>query len=179
MLRNASYLALSQVLYGHEEPIDDGDWTGTTRQSYVISVASTHRAPYIAMRKKLDTHVHSLSTLVGYDCPNFAYMTKRLTGILERIDDLRRSYDQEITFCDIRQQLIRAPLAHLCFVYRPLKALDVSLGDIGYMDDDSFVKVVNIKDDFEFSTVVNGNVDYVHSAPIDFETDHPLDGVVK
>ncbi|KAG8875694.1 hypothetical protein FRB97_004797 [Tulasnella sp. 331] len=149
----------NEVLYGEEEPIDDCDW--------------------IAMRNRLNTHVHALSTLVAYDCPDFNYMTSRLTSILQSLEDLRRSSDQQMIYSDIRQQLLRAPRAHLCFVYRPFEAIDVSLGDIGYMDGNSFVRLANIKDDVAFHTVLNGNVEYVHSAPPDIRMEKLGDGIVN
>lgn len=138
-----------------------------------------HRICSKAIRRELDKHIHPLSTLIAYDCPNFAYMTRRLTGILGPLSDLERASDQELTYSDIRQQLLRAPLAHLCFVYRPHKAIGVSLGDVGYMNGDAFVKLANIEHDVGFSTVLNGNVDYVHSAPPDIQSERLGDGAVR
>ncbi|KAG8851139.1 hypothetical protein FRB96_009480 [Tulasnella sp. 330] len=148
-----------EILYGSEDPIDDTNWG--------------------AIRRMLDKHVQPLSTLIAYDCPNFAYMTRRLSGILGPLDAVDRSPHRELTYSDIRRQLLRAPLAHLCFLYRPPKAIDISLGDIGYMNGNSFVKLANIKDDATISIVSNGNVDYVHSAPPDIQSERLGDGTIK
>ncbi|KAG8875698.1 hypothetical protein FRB97_004801 [Tulasnella sp. 331] len=149
----------NQVLYGNDEGIDDWDWN--------------------SLRSKLNTHVHSLSTLVAYDCPNFTYMTKRLASILHPLNALKRSSNHGLTYSDIRARLLRAPLAHLCFVYRPLEAIDVSLGDIGYMKGKSFIRLANIQEDVDFLTVVNGNVEYVHSAPPDIQMERLGGGIIN
>ncbi|KAG8851141.1 hypothetical protein FRB96_009482 [Tulasnella sp. 330] len=149
----------NEVLYGSPDPINDQDWD--------------------SMQSTLDKHIQPLPTLVAYDCPDFPFITRRLTSILNPLDALRRSSTRELTYADIRRQLIRTPLAHLCFVYRPQTAIDVALGDIGYMDGSSFVKVANIEDDVTFDTILNGNVDFVRSAPPGVETERLGDDAVK
>ncbi|KAG8851118.1 hypothetical protein FRB96_009459 [Tulasnella sp. 330] len=149
----------NEILYGNADPIDDQNWD--------------------SMQSKLDKHIQPLPTLVAYDCPDFAFITRRLSSILNCLEALRRSSTRELSYADIRRQLIRTPSAHVCFVYRPQTAIDVALGDIGYMNSGCFVKVCNIREDVEFETVLNGNVDYVRSSPPIIQTGTPSGGTIK
>ncbi|KAG8869996.1 hypothetical protein FRB97_000465 [Tulasnella sp. 331] len=104
---------------------------------------------------------------------------RRLSGILNQLEGLRRFSTRELTYPDIRRELLRTPSAHLCFVYRPKKPIDVALGDIGYMKGGSFVRLANINEDFAFVTVKNGNTDYVRSAPPSIRSERLVDGTLK
>ncbi|KAG8871305.1 hypothetical protein FRB98_000913 [Tulasnella sp. 332] len=148
-----------EILYGAAEPIDDRNWD---------SIQST-----------LDKHIQPLPTLVGYDSPDFPFIARRLSGILNQLEALKRFSGQRLTYPDIRRELLRAPLAHLCFVYRPQIAIDVALGDIGYMNGGSFVRLTNIREDVAFVTVLNGNPDYVRSAPPLIQSERLKDGTFK
>ncbi|KAG8870139.1 hypothetical protein FRB97_000272 [Tulasnella sp. 331] len=117
------------------------------------------------MQNKLEKHVHSLSSLAAYDCPDFTDVLRRLTSILNPLDGLRRSSTRDLTYPDIRRQLLRIPSIQLCFFYRPQTAMDVALGDIGYMSGARFVRVANIKEDVAFETALNAKGDLVRSAP--------------
>ncbi|KAG8871785.1 hypothetical protein FRB98_000493 [Tulasnella sp. 332] len=149
----------NEMLYGSAEPFNEDNWD--------------------TMQSKLDKHVQPLPTLVAYDCPDFPFIERRLSGILNQLEGLRRFSTRELTYPDIRRELLRTPSAHLCFVYRPKKPIDVALGDIGYMKGGSFVRLANINEDFAFVTVKNGNADYVRSAPPSIRSERLVDGTLK
>ncbi|KAG8872103.1 hypothetical protein FRB98_000282, partial [Tulasnella sp. 332] len=135
----------NELLYGSADPINNQNWD--------------------SMQNKLEKHVHSLSSLAAYDCPDFTDVLRRLTSILNPLDGLRRSSTRDLTYPDIRRQLLRIPSIQLCFFYRPQTAMDVALGDIGYMSGARFVRVANIKEDVAFETALNAKGDLVRSAP--------------
>ncbi|KAG8874396.1 hypothetical protein FRB97_005957 [Tulasnella sp. 331] len=131
------------------------------------------------MQNTLDKHVQPLSTLVAYDCPEFTDVIRRLTSILNPLEGLMRSSTPGLTYPDIRRQLLRTPSVHLCFFYRPPIAIDVALGDIGYMDGPSFVKVANIKEDVTFEIAINGPGDFIRSAPPVVQSERLGDGTLR
>ncbi|KAG8875402.1 hypothetical protein FRB98_007814 [Tulasnella sp. 332] len=137
----------NEVLYGDADPIDDQNW--------------------YSMQNKREKHVHALETLVAYDCPNFVFMTKRLTDILTRLDGLQKCSGRHLSYSDIRTQLLRAPGVDLCFFYYPPDPMEVSLGDIGHInaDSSSFVRLANIGDNVPFTTVSDESLEYVTASP--------------
>jgi hypothetical protein len=137
------------------------------------SLIAIHRTD---IRSNLKRDVHALTTLVAFDCPNFPYMTERLTTLLE---SLKAVPEGRLTYPEIRRHLLRVPFAHLCFFYNPPEPVDVALGDIGYFFGNSFIKLENIEDDLTFKTVLNGRTEYVHASPADLRSDKMEDGSIK
>ncbi|KAG8851134.1 hypothetical protein FRB96_009475 [Tulasnella sp. 330] len=149
-----------EVLYGDVDAIKPDNWSSV---------------------QSIEKHVHPLETLVAYDCPNFVFMTKRLTDILTPLEGLRRCSGGELTYLDIRTQLLRAPQVDLCFFYHPPEPMEVSLGDIGYIDagGSSFVRLSNIGDDVPITAVPNESVEYVTASPPHHHSEHMNDGTMR
>jgi len=54
-------------------------------------------------------------------------------------------------FRDIRQAVLG--LESLAFIYRPREALDIEIGDVGFMEDGRFVVLSNIRDQLDIQYV--------------------------
>ncbi|KAG9036537.1 hypothetical protein FRB95_008592 [Tulasnella sp. JGI-2019a] len=96
-------------------------------------------------------HARPLLCFCSYDCPSFATLGDRLTGLLESLNSSLRS--GSLNYPTIRQQLMRLPYIDLDYFYWPDVAFDVTIGDVGYISDGSFVKVHNIRHEMPFDIV--------------------------
>lgn len=112
--------------------------------------------------KTVERNLQPLETLVAYDCRDFTFLNERLTGILESLSSFQQ--DGTLNYSRIRSELLRAPDAELTFFFHPPEPLDVTLGDIGYMDGNSFIKLYNVEHDIPFSPRRGAGVEYIASS---------------
>ncbi|KAG8991891.1 hypothetical protein FRB93_002511 [Tulasnella sp. JGI-2019a] len=116
-----------ELLYGNENAIDWGDWD---------SIQTT--AP----------RVRPLLTFTSFDCPSFACLSERLTGLFMPLKS--RLMDNLLDCPQIRAAMSVIPGIDLNGFLLLRIPLDVALGDIGYIHNDTFFKLHNIQEELPF-----------------------------
>ena len=73
-------------------------------------------------------------------------MSERLTQLSELLKPTHSTGD--LTYSAIRKEMLNLPHTNPTFFLEPKVPLDIAFGDIGYMKDDIFVKLDNMRDAF-------------------------------
>jgi len=95
------------------------------------------------------SHLRIMLSLVAYRSgTSLTSITRKLNSLLTNLIDIRRLTDN-ITFRDIRQCLLS--LENHCHSadpgYNTPEVWDVAVGDVGYVRDNKFVRLCNVRDD--------------------------------
>ncbi|KAG9036535.1 hypothetical protein FRB95_008590 [Tulasnella sp. JGI-2019a] len=130
LLINHFWRITMELLYGDEDAIDWGDWNS-------VQTAAPHVRPFL--------------TLTSFDCPSFECLSERLTGLLGSLKSCLMN--GSLDYSQIRAAMSAIPGVDLDYLYLPPIPFDVTLGDIGYIKGDTFVKLYNIQQDIPFDPV--------------------------
>jgi hypothetical protein len=82
-----------------------------------------------------------------------------------------------LTYSNIRSVMLQSPLVDFDHVYRPAAPLNLTVGDVGYMHDDSFVKLHNITTDVDLNPQQLNESYNRSSGP--WKAEESKDGVVR
>lgn len=120
-------------------------------------------------------HLRPLLQYVAFGCRDFPLMCDRLSILMNGLDSLHKT--KALTYPVIRGHVLKADAPEPSYIYWPPMAWDISIGDVGYIKDTSFIKILNMRDHFEF-TVVSPSIDYL-SVSGSFERADLGEGVIR
>jgi len=102
-------------------------------------------------------------------------MCDRLSILMNGLDLLHQT--KTLTYPIIREHVLKADAPQPSYIYWPPMAWDLSIGDVGYIKDTTFIKILNMRDHFEFN-VLSPSIDYL-SASGSFEKADLGEGVIR
>lgn len=130
--------------------------------------------------ERATSHLYPFTSLVAF-LPTFCDLLKRLTGLQESLSKPYKS--GTLTYRTIRSNMLRLKGLSLSHMYYPPSPLDITIGDVGYMEGNTFVKLHNIREDYlggdhPFDVYDGSQFDYVRcSSP--FVTDSTENGTLR
>ena len=88
-------------------------------------------------------------------------MSDRLTQLSELLKPTHDAGD--LTYSDIRKEMLKLPYINPGRFFLPKVPIDVAFGDVGYMKDDVFVKLDNMREAFtdHEGEAIKGSEDYL------------------
>lgn len=124
-------------------------------------------------------HIRPLLTLTSYHCPTFALMSERLTNLADALKPAQ--IDGQLTYAMIRKEMLKLSHCNPAYLFEPPVPIDIAYGDIGYMNDDDFVKLDNMRDAFKDEAKINPDYeDYLRSSGAGAISSEDLgDGVIR
>jgi hypothetical protein len=106
-------------------------------------------------------HLRPLLQYVAFGCRDFPLMCDRLSILMNGLYLLHQT--KVLTYPIIREHVLKADAPQPSYIYWPPMAWDISIGDVGYIKDTSFIKILNMRDHFEFS-VLSPSINYLSAS---------------
>jgi hypothetical protein len=113
--------------------------------------------------------------LSSTDYSTLAIVSERFTQLSELLKPTHDTGD--LTYSDIRKELFKIPHITPSRLFLPNVPIDIAFGDVGYMKDDFFVKLDNMREAFT-DQAIKGCHDYL-TASGPYISEDLGDGVIR